>query len=87
MNVAVHFRAPQASLIGQKKSARWISPRISQRALSFWATWLRPCPIDFPPEIKIGSFGPAFGGWSFEEADLAQNDFKLPENQEMERIS
>jgi hypothetical protein len=28
--------------------------------------------------------GPAFNGWSFEEADLAQNKTKLPENQDIE---
>jgi hypothetical protein len=38
-------------LAGQKKSARWISPRISQRAL-FPNPSHGPCSVDFPPEIN-----------------------------------
>ena len=69
----------------QKKSARWISPRISQRAL-FLILLLGPRSVDFPPEINSKLWARRFEAGVLSEADLAQNDFKLPDDQEMKGI-
>jgi hypothetical protein len=39
---------------------------------------------ELPPGCSFEAGDPALGGWSSSEADLAQNEFKLPENQENE---
>jgi hypothetical protein len=66
---------------GQKKSARWISPRISQRAL-FSEPLGFACSVDFPPEISCEFLSARLLGLENFGAEAPQNEFKLPEIQE-----
>lgn len=68
-------------LKGKKKSARWISPRISQRAL-FSEPLRFACSVDFPPEISCEFLSAWLLGLENFGAEAPQNEFKLPENQE-----
>jgi len=43
-----------------------------------------PCSVDFPPEINSKQVARLYLAEVLKEANLAQNDFKLPENQEIE---
>jgi hypothetical protein len=70
----------------QKKSARWKSPRKSQRALCFRSRRRSPGPFDFPPEIKTKHVGLARLRLASQSAEASRNDRRMPENQAVQSI-
>jgi hypothetical protein len=70
----------------ETKSARWKSPRKSQRALCFRSPRRSPGPFDFPPEIKRSTMawlGMRLASWS---AEASRNGLTMPENQRQQSI-
>ena len=56
----LRLRSRVDELQPEKKSARWIIPPDLTTRAFFLGHLAGPCPIDFPPEIKIGTLGLAF---------------------------
>ena len=67
-----------------KRKARFGYPPGSRKARFFLNHLARVVFGELPPGCSFEAGDPALGGWSSSEADLAQNEFKLPENQENE---
>ena len=69
---------------GGKRKARFGYPPGSRKARFFLNHLARVVFGELPPGGSFEAGDPALGGWSSSEADLAQNELKLPENQENE---
>ena len=79
------FRNSRGRLRGAgKRKARFGYPPGSRKARFFLNHLARVVFGELPPGCSFEAGDPALGGWSSSEADLAQNEFKLPENQENE---
>jgi hypothetical protein len=74
------------TLLGCKRKARFGYPPGSRKARFFLNHLARVVFGELPPGGSFEAGDPALSDWSSNEADLAQNEFKLPENQQNESI-